>query len=215
MTKRLRPFCAGMTIALGLALASHTPLFAQESGEAEPIVVAPAEETGLDTSGLVGDSVHSNVDEAGEVAVEVAVPGTVFLPVDEEEQQELTLSLQKELNRLGCDAGPEDGDWGRRSDEAMERLRGAVPTVYGIEPSLTLLALLQEMPEGTCPLICSVREEKVDGTCKLKTCPAGQYLDSRGDCKVRVAKTPSTKKKPSSGGSSKKCVTYNGRTYCN
>lgn len=216
MTDTLRRYCAGLALAFGLACSGPAPLVAQQSGT-ESAVQPPAEDSApaLDTTGLAGNSVAARIDDAtGEVAVEVAVPGTLFLPVDEAEEAALSLSLQQELNRLGCDAGAEDGAWGRRSEEALERLRQAVPTAIEITPSLTLLAILQEMPEGTCPLVCSAREEKIDGACRLKTCPAGHYLDSRGNCQVRVVKkaTPAPK---SGGGGGKKCVTYNSRTYCN
>ena len=90
--------------------------------------------------------------------------------------------------------------------------------IHDIELSLTLAGLMKKMPEGTCPLVCSVREVKVENRCELKTCPSGQYLDSRGTCRVRQARASKPRASGGGGGGGgggRNCVTYNARTYCN
>lgn len=230
MTNRFRRICAVLAFTLGAPLAAPVPLLAQEtvivdvqgnaqtSSQTGGAVVVDEVTEGIDTRGMVGEDVMVTWAEDGTPSVKVAIPATVFMPIEDGEAQEMHLTLQEELNRLGCDAGTVDGDWGRRSEQAMDRLREAVPDIYEMELSLTLAALMRKMPEGTCPLVCSVREIKVDNACQVKTCPSGQYLDSRGTCRVRQAKAATPKRSFSSssgGGGGRKCATYNGRTYCN
>ena len=220
MTNSYRPICAALAITLGLAIAQPAPSFAQETVIEDVVqdVEEPASEEMDGTEGIVGEDVSITWDEDGTPMVEVAVPATVFMPFDTEEELEMHLLLQEELNRLGCDAGPVDGDWGRRSEQAMDRLREAVPDIHDIELSLTLAGLMKKMPEGTCPLVCSVREVRVENRCELKTCPSGQYLDSRGTCRVRQARASKPRASGGGGGGGgggRNCVTYNARTYCN
>lgn len=143
-------------------------------------------------------------------------PTLLLLPIDELEEEQVNASLQGELNRLGCQAGKADGKWGRKSDAALGRLIKEKPELEGLEPSTTLLEMLQTYPPNLCPLVCSAREVKVGNSCQLKTCAAGQYLDSKGKCRTRQAtvKKPKTQGKPAKPVRKKKCVSYNGRTYC-
>ncbi|WP_074257147.1 peptidoglycan-binding domain-containing protein [Vannielia litorea] len=234
MTQPYRRFCAVLLLVFGAGLFAPAGLHAQDSpapaveagGEsAAPLLIDDAGEpqtARVNTVGIIGEDVQVSWADDGSPLVRVAIPATVFMPIEEEERQDMLLTLQEELNRLGCDAGPVDGDWGRRSEQALDRLKAAVPDVSEMDLSITLAGLLQKMPEGTCPLICSVREVKVDNRCELKTCPSGQYLDTRGSCQVRQAKASTPKKSTTTnrssgggGGGSRKCATYNGRTYCN
>ncbi|QDC07739.1 hypothetical protein FHY55_00080 [Oceanicola sp. D3] len=229
MTHPYRRIFAALVLLSGVAVTTLPPLSAQDVGDAaaEPedgagLVIGDAAdltEEGVDTEGIVGEDVQVTWGDDGVPIVRVAMPATVFMPIEEEEMEDMYFTLQEELNRLGCDAGTVDGDWGRNSERAMARLRDAVPDIAEMELSITLAGLLQKMPEGTCPLVCSVREVKVDNRCELKTCPSGQYLDTRGSCRVRQAKASKPKRATSSGGSGggggRKCATYNGRTYCN
>lgn len=220
-----------LALVSGAVLTASLPLSAQETagqavedpaGSAAALVIDDAEEAPeerIDTAGIVGEDVEITWGDDGTPMVRVALPATVFMPIEEEEELDMYLTLQEELNRLGCDAGTVDGDWGRRSEQAMDRLRQAVPDLADMELSITLAGLLQKMPEGTCPLVCSVREVKVENRCELKTCPSGQYLDTRGTCQVRQAKASRPQATGGGGGGGggggRKCATYNGRTYCN
>ncbi|MGR3792819.1 peptidoglycan-binding domain-containing protein [Vannielia sp. SX4] len=224
MTNPYRRICAVLALVIGAGLAASAPLLAQEAvGEAgaeAAVLIDDAAEVdvseGVNTDGIIGEDVQVTRADDGTPIVRVAIPATVFMPIEDEEHEDMLFTLQEELNRLGCDAGPVDGDWGRRSEQAMDRLRDAVPDISEMELSITLAGLMQMMPEGTCPLVCSVREVKVDNRCELKTCPSGQYLDTRGSCQVRQAKASKPKRSSSGGGgSARKCATYNGRTYCN
>lgn len=222
MTNSYRRIFVALVLAFGSMLTLLHPSTAQEAGSAADggaalVIDEPedVEQEGVDTAGIVGEDIQVTWGDDGVPIVRVAIPATVFMPIEEEEKEDMYFTLQEELNRLGCDAGPVDGDWGRNSERAMDRLRDAVPDIAEMELSITLAGLLQKMPEGTCPLVCSVREVKVENRCELKTCPSGQYLDTRGTCRVRQAKASKPKASGGGGGGGRNCATYNGRTYCN
>lgn len=121
---------------------------------------------------------------------------TTALPVVEMDERELATLLQTELNRIGCQAGTPDGIWGKQSQTSLARFATQTrreASTLALSPAL--LNLLKSQPAQTCPVVCSVREDLVDGQCVLKTCPSGQRLNSKGICYVPVAAQP-TKKKP-------------------
>ncbi|MBT0957867.1 hypothetical protein IV417_10735 [Alphaproteobacteria bacterium KMM 3653] len=144
------------------------------------------------------------------------LPSLVLLPENEEDEEQVYRSVQAELNRLGCKAGKADGKWGGNSEGALNRLVAERPELAGYDPSTTLLDLLGELPANVCPLVCSAREEIVGGACQLKTCASGQYLDSKGTCRTRQAtvKKATPTPKATTTVRKKKCVSYNGRSYC-
>ncbi|MBN9672515.1 caspase family protein [Roseibium aggregatum] len=127
--------------------------------------------------------------------------------------REIARSIQLELNRLGCQAGTEDGIWGRNSRRALQTLSEHTPEIdiVALEPTANLLHDLENLDGRACPLTCSATEELREGACVRKTCPSGQRLSSRGAC--YVPKATNTRRRPSSNSRSN-CFKYNGQTYC-
>jgi hypothetical protein len=117
------------------------------------------------------------------------VASTGLVPaVPEMDEKELATLLQVELNRIGCNVGKPDGLWGRRSQGGLDRFAketGRVASTLALGPPL--LDLLKVQTEGTCPVVCSARENLVGNQCVLKTCSSGQRLSSKGICYVPVA----------------------------
>ncbi|WP_346898703.1 caspase domain-containing protein [uncultured Roseibium sp.] len=126
---------------------------------------------------------------------------------------ELARSMQRELNRLGCEAGAEDGVWGRKSSAALEQLAEHESTVdvAALEPNEALLRQIQRLDGRICPVVCSATEDLIDGACVRKTCPSGQRLSAKGACYTPQASASSTLKRKSSGSN---CFSFNGSTYC-
>ena len=146
--------------------------------------------------------------------------GRSELPVVTEalSEEELARRAQIALNRLGCDAGVEDGIWGRKSRAALERLSEHQPgfDLVSLDPSEDLLRRLDPLEGRICPVVCAVTEDLVGETCVRKTCPSGQRLSSKGVCFTPQA----TSSRTSSGSSSparrsSNCFKFNGQTFCN
>ncbi len=128
---------------------------------------------------------------------------------------ELARRTQAELNRLGCNAGTEDGVWGRNSRTALERLAENTPafTLTSTEPTSAALQQLEVLTGRICPLVCAATQNLVNDTCVTKTCPGGQRLSSKGTCYTPKAAT-STRRSSPRARSGSSCFTYNGETFC-
>ncbi|WP_300585003.1 caspase domain-containing protein [Marivita sp.] len=129
--------------------------------------------------------------------------------------KEIAQRTQAELNRLGCDAGVEDGIWGRKSRSALERLSEHAPDIVlaTLDPSEDLLRQMQQLEGRICPLVCAATEELVGDSCVQKTCPAGQRLSSKGACYTPQTTTSRSNSRPTRSQSS--CFQFNGQTFCN
>lgn len=129
--------------------------------------------------------------------------------------KEIAQRSQAELNRLGCDAGVEDGIWGRKSQGALERLVEHAPDIaqVALDPSEDLLQRMEQMEGRICPLVCAVTENLVGDACVRKTCPTGQRLSSRGVCYTPQTTTSRGSSSPARSQSS--CFQFNGQTFCN
>lgn len=128
-------------------------------------------------------------------------------------ERDLARLSQADLNRLGCNAGIEDGIWGRKSRDALERLAKHAPSVEiaTLEPTAQLLRQLEGLNGRICPLVCGATEDLIDGACLRKTCAKGQRLSSRGQCYTPKA---TTSRQRSTSGSGSNCFSLNGQTFC-
>jgi len=112
----------------------------------------------------------------------------------EEADPDLPRRIQTALSDIGCDPGPIDGEWGRKSRRALESFadHANVELPEDVVSSETL-DLLEQFEARICPLACGAREVERDGRCVAKTCPSGQRLDGAGRC---VDRTTTTTQKP-------------------
>ncbi len=138
---------------------------------------------------------------------------------------ELTKSLQIELGRLGCDPGPADGIWGKKSFEAYERFSESVTAneIANLELDLEMLRNMQALQESVCSRVCSDDETRRDGECVKISCPPGTVLFSDGRCEVPKYEKTASETKPNRTSISnktnptsipKECIEFNGQTYC-
>lgn len=80
--------------------------------------------------------------------------------------REVARSIQKELNRLGCRAGNEDGLWGAASRRALGQFaKNSKLEVAALEPSTDVLEQLQSQKVRICPLVCDEAHEERNGRC--------------------------------------------------
>jgi hypothetical protein len=131
---------------------------------------------------------------------------------------ELAAALQTELNRLGCGAGTVDGQWGRGSRAAFDRLLAALgqPPSDGADPTAPMLAMLKGLSDNLCTSQCAAGVTAACVAAAPESCPPGQRLSSKGTCYVPTQKSEPARTKPrapapSSGG---KCTVFNGRRIC-
>jgi hypothetical protein len=109
-----------------------------------------------------------------ETVVVTIMPGHVVRPITlnippaiQTSRDTITRQLQRELKRVGCYAGDQDGVWATTSQSAMKaftnRVNAELPTG---KPDAILLALVQAHPEKVCGV----------------SCPRGQTLTADGQC---------------------------------
>jgi hypothetical protein len=131
----------------------------------------------------------------------------------------LSRSIQSELRRTGCYSGTVDGIWGGMSRKAVaEFLKHSKAAAREHEPSESLLATLRMEQDRVCPIVCGVQEELQGGVCKVKSCAAGQTLNSKGACIVVQAKSKDTPTRRSTKqirkSSPSNCFVFNGERHC-
>jgi hypothetical protein len=125
-------------------------------------------------------------------AVSSAATAPAPAPAADVKQQlsrgELTIAIQRELERLGCNPGPADGDWGQRSRNAMiEFNRQANLSLNTAKPNEAALPVLR----AATGKICSSPPVQLKSVKKRKVVPA-----------KKVAQ-PAKKKSPSVSGQKK------------
>lgn len=94
--------------------------------------------------------------------VAALTPPTTETPALEtaETDRELVRSIQKELNRVGCRAGSEDGLWGLGSRRALEQFaRLSKVELAALEPSGDVLERLRTQKARICPLVCAQNQQ--------------------------------------------------------
>jgi uncharacterized caspase-like protein len=119
----------------------------------------------------------------------------------------LARSLQSELKRVGCDPGPADGNWGRKSANALRAFARAAKISISEEiPTEAALAAVTGQKGQVCTTICSPTETAQNGECVS--------IVRREPSKV---KTPARRTQRSDGekkGSTKMCLSNaSGFTY--
>ncbi|MBL4890977.1 MAG: caspase family protein [Rhizobiaceae bacterium] len=138
----------------------------------KPRAVAPAPENGPDKIALLEPEVATIV-ESDKPAFDV---------------KEITRGVQRELNRLGCNAGPNDGIWGKGSRKALGQYGNhAQNKLVSLEPSPELLEQLRTNKSRVCPIICRRGFKKQDDQC----------IRTRREANVQKREPPRQIKQPS------------------
>jgi uncharacterized caspase-like protein len=84
----------------------------------------------------------------------------------------LARALQSELKRVGCDPGSLDGNWGTKSQQALDKFaRFSKLSVPTSEPSEAALEGVAGQLGRICPLDCGKGERELNGTCVAMTRP--------------------------------------------
>jgi hypothetical protein len=101
----------------------------------------------------------------------VVLPDTCQATGDDAVPFELTRlghkALQSQLNRLGCNVGAADGDWGRNSQRGFDRFKKLIKLDENpVKPNCANLEQIKALPtKRICPLICGRGFEKVGEKC--------------------------------------------------
>lgn len=130
-----------------------------------------------------------------------------FTAVLYQTRREMTIALQKELTRVGCDPGAIDGKWGSKGRGALAKFnryaRLVVPTDT---PTPGAINAIRARNSRVCPVektvklpqvVCGPRFRAVGGRCVKRSCGPGKKLASTGRC-VGIANDRNNKGKPNS-----------------
>jgi len=115
---------------------------------------------------------------------------------------ELTIAFQQELERLGCNPGPADGDWGKKGRAALTKFNVYAKLKLPTDaPTMDALEAVKGNKERVCPLVCGPQFNIEGDQCVKKTCSSGQTLSSKGQCvKVAVNKLENQSQIPKKSG---------------
>ena len=102
-------------------------------------------------------------------------------PDETPDLRELSLALQRELKRVGCDPGAIDGDWGPRSRRALKTFaEHGNKQLASLDPSADVLDAVKAMRSRVCPLECGPGKKLEGDRCIADpetTTPAPTSLD--------------------------------------
>ena len=114
------------------------------------------------------------------------------------EGRELTLALQTELDRVGCNPGKVDGGWGTRSRKALVSFnQHAKLQLLTHVPTIDALEVVKGAKDRVCPLVCGAQFINKGDECVKKSCGSDQKLNKSGQCiMVEVKKPEAPVKKP-------------------
>ncbi|MCP5087140.1 MAG: hypothetical protein GY952_10105 [Rhodobacteraceae bacterium] len=126
--------------------------------------------------------------------------------------REVIRTIQTELNRVGCNAGAADGQWGPKGRKSLASFSENSGLKYAsTEPTFDLLDDLKTQTGRVCPLVCGVRYRVSGDKCVRKTCASGLVLTSKGSC---VKKTTTVSKTAPKTAPKSNCFKFNGRLVC-
>lgn len=108
---------------------------------------------------------------------------------------ELTLVLQSQLKRVGCDPGKLDGRWGQQGRSALGRFnKYAKLQLPTSNPTIDVIEAVKSKAGLVCPLVCGPRYNRNGEICVKKSCASGQYLTKSGNC-AKSNKNVATRRK--------------------
>jgi hypothetical protein len=119
-------------------------------------------------------------------------------PSSEEHMRlELTVALQHELRRVGCNTTATDGDWNAASQHALELFNWHAGTRFDARgPSVDALTAVKSKAGRICPPTCEFGYRAVGNGCIKITCRAGYELAEDGSCKKPRAKAAGKPDRP-------------------
>lgn len=168
-------------------------------------------EAGADDDGKPEEMVASVAPQAAEPTAAPAIAA-----VEAEPDRELVRSIQRQLQRLGCDPGGADGLWGSRSRAALGAFsREAKIDLASLEPSATLLDEISKRQGRVCPPICRSGQVEKDGRCVAaspvtKTPPAATAPSKPRQSASAARRSNTVAKRPSGSN----CFRFNGELVC-
>jgi len=104
---------------------------------------------------------------------------------------DLPKTLQAELRRVGCNAGPVDGDWNAASQKALDLFNRHAGMKLDVKvASLDALDAVRSKTARVCPLTCGHGYRVDGGRCTRITCRRGFELGDDDTCERIEAKKP-------------------------
>jgi len=109
-------------------------------------------------------------------------------PVQQPTPLELTVSLQEELRRVGCNTASVDGTWSAASERALQLFNVHAGTRFDTKgASADALNAVRRKTGRICPLACDFGYRAEGSGCRKIVCRAGYELNDLGSCeKVRT-----------------------------
>ena len=140
------------------------------------------------TSDAKGKNQESKTDVASLTPTGPASPNTIS-------KTEIIRQLQSELSRVGCYAGPVDGNWRDGSQKSVSRFNENAGLKLDIKTAnIDALEAVKSKTARVCPLVCD-RGYKVEGEACVKiVCGEGFQIGAGNTCEKIPSKKPIAKR---------------------
>jgi hypothetical protein len=108
---------------------------------------------------------------------------------------DIVRSLQSELTRVGCNAGPVDGNWNTTTQRALDLFNKHAGMKLDVKVvSVDALDAVKGKSSRVCPLVCNYGLRADGDRCTKITCGAGYELGDDGSCEKIEVKKPTAKR---------------------
>lgn len=124
----------------------------------------------------------------------LAVPNQFTTSTDIPGERELTVEIQRHLNRLGCNAGTADGVWGPATSRSAESFnRHGDGQIDPSGPDMASLDVLERQNGAICPKACGRGTVEKNGVCVAAAPPSPEPTRQKKTKKQVVDKKPPAK----------------------
>lgn len=108
---------------------------------------------------------------------------------------EIVRQLQNELTRVGCYAGPADGNWRDSSQKSMSQFnKNASLKLDTKTPGIEALEAVKGKQSRVCPLVCNHGFKAEAEACVRIVCAEGSQVGDKNTCEKIVPKKPVAKR---------------------
>lgn len=112
--------------------------------------------------------------------------------IDTSDSAALTRALQSELDRVGCDPGAIDGNWGEKGRNALREFAEEAKLALPVdEPTVAALQAVSAQKDRVCALSCAAGEVMRNGECVRGTRSKSVSRDDEEPARTRTKKSAS------------------------
>jgi len=193
-----------------LAQVQRNKLVAEEGQLAADHAKAAEAAKPADTVTVTGATSQDTAPAPGDAARPVGPLAALSPPADRvlprRSEENLARTLQNELRRVGCGAGPVGESWNAAAEQALHLFNKNAGTRFDVHvASVDALEAVRGKSSRICPLICRHGFRPESDHCERIVCKDGDQLNDDNSCE-RVARDRRRKDKPPAVANTERAV---------